>query len=109
MTETPDKIARKTKTPEERKAELEAKLQQEQKRLEAAKERKKKIEQRLKNLTEPKINRKQDARMKILYGVAIISMMEKDAELQKKVTAFLDATTKKEADRNILGLNPLVK
>jgi hypothetical protein len=97
------------RTPEERKAALLAKLQEQEKKLEVARERKKKIEQRIKQIDEPPVNRKQDARKKILFGVTVMEMMEKDPELHKKIMTQLDLVTKRESDRKLLGLTPLEK
>ena len=93
------------KTPEERKAELIARLEAQEKRLESAREKKKKIEQKIKRIDEPPVNRKLETRKKILFGVTILEMMEKDEDLKSKVFTYLDAVVKKENDRKLLGLN----
>ena len=105
MSQTPEKKERTVKTPEQKMAELLAKLDAEQKRLEKAREKKRKLEQRLKELDQPKINRKQETRIKILHGAAIMTLMKQDPELERKVNAFLNQVTKRESDRKMLGLD----
>ena len=87
-------------TLEEKKAALEAKLG-------ALHQKKLLLTKKLRGLDKPKIDRKQDARKKILFGVTILEMMEKDPSLKEKVFAELNRVVKKEADRKILGLEPL--
>jgi len=87
-------------TLEEKKAALEAKLG-------ALHQKKLMITKKLRGLDKPKIDRKQDARKKILFGVTILEMMEKDPVLKDKVLAELNRVVKKEADRKFLGLAPL--
>lgn len=109
MTQTPEKKERAVKTPEQKKAELQAKLEAEQKRLEKARDKKRKLEQKLKELDQPKINRKQETRLKILYGAAILTMIKQEPELERKVTTFLNQVTKRESDRKLLGLDTIGK
>lgn len=107
--ENAPKKERTVKTPEQRKAELQARLDAEQKRLEKARDKKRKLEQKLKELDQPKINRKQETRLKILYGAAILTMIKQDSELERKVTTFLNQVTKRESDRKLLGLDTIEK
>lgn len=103
--ETAPKKERVVKTPEQKEAELQAKLEAQKKRVEKAREKAKKLEQKLKEFKQPKINRKQETRIKILHGAAIMAMMKQDDVLSRKVTEFLNLTTKRESDRKMLGLD----
>lgn len=99
-----EKKKKQSMTPEQKKAAIAEKLKKEEARLEKIKANKKALEKKLEQIDNPPPNRKQDARKKILFGVTIMEMMEKDPELHRKVMTQIDLVTKRESDRKLLGL-----
>lgn len=76
----------------------------------------KELEQRINRLDQEKAalrhqiskeKRQGDAKRKILYGIAALSLAEQDSAILERLHAYLDRTVKRPNDREILGLPAL--
>lgn len=78
----------------------------------------KELEQRLNRIEREKatvrhqlsqVKRKEDAKRKILYGVAALALAEQDSDLRERLLRYLDLTVKRDEDRAVLGLPERLK
>lgn len=82
---------------------LEASIEAQQKKLAQLKAQKQRIEARQKAKLQGTA-RKQDTRRKVLAGAMLLELMEKDADLQKKMHAHLATFLTREDDRTLFGI-----
>ncbi len=55
------------------------------------------------------IKRRQDTKMKILYGAALMKLFEADPSLKQRIDEFLPKFLTRDSDRATFGLEPLQK
>lgn len=77
-------------------------------KLKQAKAKKQKMEA-MKRAAETKAQRAQDTRKKILLGAFLMERMEKNPEYAAKVMPGIDAFLKRDDDRTLFDLAPLLK